>query len=154
MTPITRICTDFQNINIQELIPQRPPMVMVDKLTASDEISTTTSFLVHDDNIFCRSGKIQEAGLVENIAQTAAARAGYIAMKSNKEIPVGFIGGIKNLHIHLLPEINTELITTIRIIAQVFGATVVAGEVKDKQDRLYAECEMKIFLEEESGVME
>lgn len=149
MTQIERFFTDFQNINIQELIPQRHPMVMVDMLIASDEVSTTTCFKVRGDNIFCGSGKLQEAGLVENIAQTAAARAGYISMQANKEIPVGFIGGIKNLHIHCLPEINTELYTTIQIIAQVFGATVAAGEVRDEHDRLYAECEMKIFIGEE-----
>ena len=54
-------------------IPQKPPMVMVDKLIFAEEKKVVTSFLIRRDNIFCSDGVFTEAGLIENMAQTAAA---------------------------------------------------------------------------------
>ena len=63
--------------NILTLIPQRPPFVMIDEFSSSSALSTRTKFHVTAENIFADEGMLAEAGLVENIAQTAAARAGY-----------------------------------------------------------------------------
>src|SRR4051812_15066149 len=61
--------------NIISFIPQKPPFVMIDQLISSDETSTRTGFQVRADNIFVEDGFLTEPALVENIAQTAAARA-------------------------------------------------------------------------------
>ena len=65
------------DINVLHLLPQRPPFIMVDKLTYCDPKHAKTVFLVRADNIFCHDGVMEEAGLVENIAQTCAARTGF-----------------------------------------------------------------------------
>ncbi len=126
------------------LIPQRPPFVMVDKLLSSDENSTQTAFRVNEENVLVVEGKFSEAGLMENIAQTAAARAGYIAMMENKPIAVGYIGAVKNLEIFDLPKINDELVTEVKIENQVFDVTVISGTVR-RNDIVMAQCEMNIF---------
>jgi predicted hotdog family 3-hydroxylacyl-ACP dehydratase len=126
------------------LIPQRPPFVMVDKLLSSDENSTQTAFCVNEENVLVVEGKFSEAGLMENIAQTAAARAGYIAMMENKPVAVGYIGAIKNLEIFDLPKINDELVTEVKIENQVFDVTVISGTVR-RNDIVMAQCEMNIF---------
>ena len=59
--------------NIQALIPQKPPFVMIDKLINFSETTTSTSFCIKADNIFVAHDYFKEPGLVENIAQTAAA---------------------------------------------------------------------------------
>ena len=46
----------------------------------------------------------KEPGLVENIAQTAAARAGYISHTENKPVLVGYIGAVNNLQVFSLPK--------------------------------------------------
>ena len=126
------------------LIPQRPPFVMVDKLLSSDENSTQTAFRVNEENVLVVEGKFSEAGLMENIAQTAAARAGYIAMMENKPVAVGYIGAVKNLEIFDLPKINDELVTEVKIENQVFDVTVISGTVR-RNDIVMAQCEMNIF---------
>jgi 3-hydroxymyristoyl/3-hydroxydecanoyl-(acyl carrier protein) dehydratase len=63
-------------INILDLLPQRPPFIMIDKLTHFDLKSAETVFTVCEDNLFCVDGVMEEAGIVENIAQTCAARTG------------------------------------------------------------------------------
>ncbi|HEY6063094.1 MAG TPA: 3-hydroxyacyl-ACP dehydratase [Chitinophagaceae bacterium] len=131
--------------DILSLIPQRPPFVMIDKLLYFNETITQTSFLITEKNIFVETGEFCEAGLMENIAQAAAARAGYIARLENKPVSGGYIGAVKNLEIMDLPKINDELITEIKLENQVFDIMLISGRVYCK-DKLLATCEMKIFV--------
>jgi predicted hotdog family 3-hydroxylacyl-ACP dehydratase len=133
--------------DILSLIPQRPPFIMIDELLYCTETITRTSFLISDENILVETGEFSEAGLMENIAQTAAARAGYIARLENKPVSAGYIGAVKNLEIMGLPKINDELITEIKLENQVFDFIVISGCVCCK-DKLVATCEMKIFVGE------
>ncbi|MEP7107084.1 MAG: 3-hydroxyacyl-ACP dehydratase [Ferruginibacter sp.] len=132
--------------NISNLIPQRPPFVMIDHLTWCDEKITRTVFLIKKDNIFVENGRFCEPGLVENIAQTAAARAGYVSVRENNPVQVGYIGAIKNLVIHSLPIVNEELVTEITVENQIFDVTLIKGRVSCNEE-LIAECEMKIFIQ-------
>ncbi len=131
--------------NITTFIPQRPPFVMIDQLQYSGETITQTSFLITEENIFTENGEFCEAGLMENIAQTAAARAGYIARLENKPVSEGYIGSVKNLEINSLPKVNDELLTQIKIENQVFDVLFISGSVYCKE-QLIATCEMKIFV--------
>lgn len=119
---------------------------MVDQLTWYDEKITRAEFLIIKDNIFVENGRFSEPGLVENIAQTAAARAGYISALENKPVKVGYIGAIKNLVIYSLPSVNDELVTEITVGNQIFDVTIIKGKVSCNES-LLAECEMKIFIQ-------
>jgi predicted hotdog family 3-hydroxylacyl-ACP dehydratase len=84
---------------------------MIGSLSYFDELVTRTYFRIQASNILVENGRFTEAGLVENIAQTAAARAGYISTRSNQPVKVGYIGSLKNLEIYHLPKVNDELET-------------------------------------------
>ncbi|MCX6244171.1 MAG: 3-hydroxyacyl-ACP dehydratase [Bacteroidetes bacterium] len=126
-------------------LPQKPPMVMIGKLLEAEGKRTVTSLRITEDNIFCSDGLFREPGLIENMAQTAAAGVGYLARKDQKEPPVGFIGGLRNLRIDDFPGIGDEIVTEVTVEHEVFDATVVNGKVFLKE-RCIAECELKIFL--------
>ena len=130
---------------ILDYIPQKPPMVMIGKLLRVEGKRTITSFLISKENLFCEGGEFLEAGLIENIAQTAAAGAGYRSILKNELPPPGFIGGIKNLIIHSLPRVGDLLITEVSVEHEVFDATVINGKIT-VNEKAVAECEMKIFL--------
>ena len=49
--------------HIFQLIPQRPPIVMVDVVYSADETCAETGLTVHEDNIFVRDGRFREPGL-------------------------------------------------------------------------------------------
>ncbi len=129
----------FKEVNI----PQKPPMVMVDRIVASDDISTTTALLIRGDNIFTENGLFREPGLIENMAQTAACSAGL--KPGVTDPPPGFIGGIRNLVIQDFPPVGDEIHTKVTVLHEVFDATIVQGEVF-WGDRTIASCELKIFL--------
>lgn len=136
--------------NVQRLIPQRPPIVMVDGLLEhSPEVSVSRLFIA-EDNIFVADGFLQMPGLVENIAQTAALRMGYdhmIHMEPGAEPgkpPVGFIGEVKNLKIYSLPPVGSTINTRVELLHNIFTASVIKGFVTCN-GQIAAECEMKIF---------
>ena len=131
--------------NILSCIPQRAPFVMVDKLLYSDETVTRSAFLIRADNIFVEYGYIKEPGLVENIAQTAAARAGHTSQLQNKPVALGYIGAIKNLEIYFLPKTGDQLVTEITVQNQIFDVTLISGKITCNEKEV-AKCEMKIFI--------
>ena len=120
---------------------------MIDELMSCDEINSKTKFLVRADNLLVDNGELSEAGLTENIAQTAAAGFGYITQKSNKPISTGYIAAIKNLEIFALPKVGETIETTVAVTDQVFDVTIISGSVKC-DGKLLASCEMKIYLKE------
>lgn len=139
---------EVKNFDILDLLPQRPPFIMVDRLTYYDSVVTKTVFKVNEDNLFCHDGVMEESGLIENIAQTCAARMGY---KEKTEphrdgvIKIGFIGMIKSMYIFRNPQAGELLETTIEIMEDVFNATLVETKVECGNETL-ATCEMKIYL--------
>lgn len=130
--------------DITAYIPQRPPIVMINGIKAVDGPLTRTGFYIAPDNIFVEDGKLQAPGLMENIAQTAAARIGYIARQQNAPVPLGFIGAVKDLEIFELPAAGETIETTTEIGGEVFNATMVIGKVI-LNGKIMAQCEMKIF---------
>lgn len=131
--------------NIIPLIPQKPPFVMVGKLLFTDEVSSRSSFLIERDHVFVKDHVFQEAGLMENIAQTAALRAGYLAQSENKPVAIGYIGAVSNFEIFELPKAGDEIETEIRVENQIFDVTILSGKVW-RQENLLAQCEMKLFI--------
>ena len=131
--------------NIETLIPQRPPFVMIDKLLSFSENTTTTGFSIKEDNIFVENSLFKEPGLIENIAQTAAARAGYVSQTENKPVLVGYSGAISSLQVFLLPKTGDELITEITIENQIFDVTLISGKITCNGQPV-AQCKMKIFI--------
>ena len=131
--------------NILPFIPQRAPFVMIDELTACDEQSAKTILHVSADNLFVKKGVLTEPALVENIAQTAAARIGYICSRENKPVPIGYIAAVQHLQIEALPKAGDILETLITIKNQVLNVTIISGHSK-VGDKLVASCEMKIFI--------
>lgn len=132
-------------------IPQRPPMVMIDKLIEVLPKQAISAFTILEENVFCEQGFLQAPGLTENIAQTAAAHLGYSFAREDKKTPLGFIASIKDLEIVALPAIGNEITTTITIEHELMNFTLIQG-VSLLGDKVLAKCQMKIFRPEEEGL--
>jgi 3-hydroxyacyl-[acyl-carrier-protein] dehydratase len=132
------------DFHIPDLIPQRPPMQMIDRLFYADEKSAKGSLFIDATNIFIENGKLSESALVEFIAQTAAAFTGYHNKLNKNKVTEGYIGAVKNLVIHKLPFINTEIHSEITVENEIIGFTIIQGRVLS-QDAVIASCEMRIL---------
>ncbi len=132
------------------LIPQRPPFVMISGLLATDERITRTCLYIDVNNVLVDDGYFTEAGLIENVAQTAAARAGCQARAENRAVDAGYISAVKNLRVFGLPQAGQELITEIEVQDQVFTTTLIIGRVWCS-GQLVMSCEMSIFIGKPQG---
>jgi len=138
----------MEQTEVLAYIPQRPPFVMIDAVLHADEQLVRTSFTVHEGHLFVADGVFTEPGLVENMAQTAAAGTGYRARQEGKPAPVGFIGALKNLRIHMLPPVGAVIVTEIVFLQQVLQAHLVQGKIRMGEKEV-ASCEFKIFLQDQ-----
>jgi len=138
-------------IEILELIPQRPPMVMVDNLVLCEGPKTVTTLKISDDNIFASENGFSAPGILETMAQTAALRTGFLLKRrpggENKKAPIGVIGSIKNFKLYFQPATGNEIITIVEVQYEIMQATIVSARV-EAEGKLAAEAEMQIFLTE------
>lgn len=139
---------EFGKIDIHELLPQQEPFVMVGKLRHFDMEKTITTTKIVDSNIFVEKGVFTASGIIENIAQTCAARIGYVNKYILKKgIQLGLIGAIRNLNLYRCPRVGEVIETSIITIEEIFGMTLVTATVK-VGDEIIADSEMKIALSE------
>jgi predicted hotdog family 3-hydroxylacyl-ACP dehydratase len=131
--------------DITAYIPQRAPIVMVGGILEVKDNITRTGLQIAPDNLFVEEGVLKSPGLLENMAQTAAARVGYIAQQENTPVPIGFIGAVKDFEVFEFPPAGSFIETTTEIVSQVFNATMVAAKVQ-LNGKVMAQCELKIFI--------
>jgi predicted hotdog family 3-hydroxylacyl-ACP dehydratase len=136
----------IEDIDIHELLPQQEPFVLVDRLTWFDEQRTTTEFTVREDHLMVEDGRLMTCALAENMAQTCAARLGYVNKYIlKKDIQIGFIGAVKDMVIHDTPKIGDMLVTTIDVLQQLMNITLAEATIRCN-DRIIATSQLKIAM--------
>ena len=139
----------LRDIDIHELLPQQEPFVMVSRLVHFDDVRTICEMNIQADNIFVEDGHLNASGMIENIAQTCAARIGYVNKYIlKKAVQIGFIGAIRNLEVTDLPEVGQQITTIVDVIEEVFGMTLASAVIK-QGNRTLATTEMKIAVKEQ-----
>lgn len=135
----------FQDVPITQLIPQRQPFVMVDRIVSCDATDAVAEFTVREDNIFLDDNLLSAAGIIENMAQSCAARMGCISMMAGGPIRIGYIGDIRNCTVNRQPRQGEVLATHVHVVEEVFNLTL--AEVKTMcGDEVIATARMKIAL--------
>lgn len=133
--------------NIFNYIPQRDPICLVHSIYECTEEVSKTGLKIEEGHFFVSDGELTEAGVVEHMAQSVAAGAGYLSSLKNIPPKVGFIANIKDLVIHSLPKVGSEIITTVKLKAFVMNVTLVIIN-SECNGQPVSECEMKIFIQE------
>ena len=127
---------------IEQLIPQRAPFRMVDELLNVDGETAVTLFVVQPDNYLLDSDGV----LAEHIAQSATALAGYLSREQgNSNVPVGYIGEIRNFRSYGTASVGDVMRTTVTR-EDVFGDIVCVNGETWVSDRRIAELQMKIYI--------
>jgi len=136
---------DFKNVSITDLLPQRPPFVMVDRVISCDETDAVTELTIREDNIFLDDNVFSPAGIIENMAQACAARMGCICMMNDGPVKIGYIGDIRNCFIHRQPRSQETLSTRVHVLEEVLNLTL-AEVITTIGDEVIATARMKIAL--------
>jgi len=148
MNPHTPADEFVRQIDVHTLLPQQEPFVLIGQMEHFDMTNVRTTTEVLPSNIFVEGGHLDASGIIENIAQTCAARIGYINQYIlKKDIQIGFIGAIKNFVINSLPKVGEQIETSVTINEEVFGMLLATAKVKTA-DRDIAVTEIKIAVKE------
>lgn len=135
----------LDNVTIEDLIPQKKPFVMVDKLIEYSDDKIIAGLTIQRNNIFIKNTIFTEPGLIENMAQTIALHTGYQYFLKNLPAPTGYIGSIKKVEIKKLPKLGEEIKTTVSILHEIMGVTLVNISVELNNEEI-ACGEMKTVL--------
>lgn len=132
---------------ITDLIPQRPPIVMISSMTGIENGISTSSLTIADDNIFVDDGILTECGLIEHMAQAAAARTGFIAAENRESVKPGYIASVNDFILKTNPQTGDTVTTTIEVVQEVANVSLIEAHSFVNGMEI-ASCRMKIFLEE------
>lgn len=143
-------------VDIQNHLPHRAPMLMVDLILDIDSNFVETTFLIQKDNIFVDNDIFIEAGLIENTAQTCSAIVGkkYFFEEDGTENEnvnvIGFISALKNLKIHSLPKTGDTIITKANLVSKFVGDDYTLCTMSCQsllEDKILLECEINLFIQ-------
>ncbi|MDD6773563.1 MAG: pseudouridylate synthase [Bacteroidales bacterium] len=136
----------IRSIDVHTVLPQQEPFVMIGCMTHFEMTTSTTETLIREDNIFVDNGCFSASGMMENIAQTCAARVGYYNKYIlHKDVQVGFIGAVRNYNIKALARVGQIITTKVDIVEEVFGMTLANAEVRCGE-QLLATAEIKLSV--------
>lgn len=100
----------INSIKIEQLIPHRNPMIMVDALLSIDKAGSVSQLKIKKDNVFLENFLLNESGILEHMAQVAAVHNGYKYFKE-KTPRNGYVAAIQKAEFFSSPK-TSETITT------------------------------------------
>ncbi|UUF15647.1 MULTISPECIES: ABC transporter permease [Flavobacterium] len=148
-------------VDIQNYLPHRAPMLMVDLILDIDANFVETTFLIKEDNIFVQNTVFIEAGLIENTAQTCSSIVGkkYFFDEDGTENEnvnvIGFISALKNVKIHSLPKVGETIITKANLVSKFAGDDYTLCTMSCQssvEDQILLECEINLFIQKTVSV--
>lgn len=148
-------------VDIQNYLPHRAPMLMVDLILDIDANFVETIFLIKEDNIFVQNNVFIEAGLIENTAQTCSSIVGkkYFFDENGTENEnvnvIGFISALKNVKIHALPKVGDTIITKADLVSKFAGDDYTLCTMSCQssvEDQILLECEINLFIQKTISV--
>lgn len=136
----------FEAIVLSELLPQRPPYLLVDRLLDYDTERIRCRLQVTADHLMVDDGRLSPAGLIEHIAQTCATRIGFINKYIlHRPVTIGYVASLHDLRLERLPRVGETIETEVRVLEDCFGMTLITACVTSA-DEVLATGEMKIAL--------
>ena len=131
-------------LDIKRLIPQREPFIMIDGFEESDGNSAVTTLSVSSNNYFMLpDGTMAETGLIEHLAQSCSALAGFQAQDLENP-PVGLIGEVKHFNCYRRPRVGERVRSTVTF-GLTFGNVTLATGQSFVDEELIADIQLKIW---------
>lgn len=130
----------------EAFIPHRLPMRLVETLISYDDTAAVIEAKVTADSILVDSeGFLDEAALVELLAQGYAVIKGYADRLKGEDISEGYLVGVRKLRISGKARTGDRLIITIRTVGSFEGFAVADGEVV-RGDEIIANGTIKLWI--------
>jgi predicted hotdog family 3-hydroxylacyl-ACP dehydratase len=130
---------------VAELLPHRPPMILLDEILGHDETSLSAAVHVSQESLFFEAGAVPVHVGLEYMAQACGAFAGALARERGEGVKIGFILGTRQYQAHV-PAFRDgdNLLVTVTVLYQdeQMGAFDCRIEIADV---LAAEAQLSVY---------
>lgn len=141
----------IDNIRIEDLIPHRNRMKLVDEILEIDDQTARTSSVVTQGWPLDEAGLLSPLILVELVAQTAGVHEGWKARREGKDSAKGWLVGIKRADFFTdAIEPGTVLTTVVHSLYALQTYAVFEGTV-EAASKVLARVELQVIRAEEDG---
>ena len=86
---------------LDEVLPHRPPMILLDEIVATDDTSITCNASIGDDHPFLRGGVVSPMVLLECMAQASGALLGVWTREADREVTGGLLLGSPEFELYV-----------------------------------------------------
>lgn len=131
----------FMTNEIHFEIPQQAPFAMIDKVVHCDREITRCHYTPLVTNPMVIDGFFSPEGMIEMMAQSAAARASIL---SGGEVRIGYIVTVRDFRCDAVVPANTQLSTELELVNEVMQFQVFQVAVFHAENRI-AQAEIRIF---------
>lgn len=147
---------NIKDVDITNFLPHREPFLMVDHVISIDDEHVSTIFTIKPTCIFNDNGVFNEAGMIENAAQTCSSIIGksYFEeddLEGKGAKLIGFISAIKKIQIIACPKIGSQITTQATIQSKLetdqYKMCAINCTISLDQVELLS-CEMNLFIQE------
>lgn len=136
---------------IERLLPQRRPLLLLDRLLSCTPGEGTAEALISPGNLFrLPDDTIHAAALFELMAQAYAAVQGFQDHLAGKPVSIGYLAGITRAVVHGVARVGDRLLVTVRQTA--FVPPFVRAEARIvRGGETIAEGELTLFIPPTGG---
>jgi predicted hotdog family 3-hydroxylacyl-ACP dehydratase len=110
-------------------IPQQPPFRMINEINYFDDSMIICSYTISNENPLVEQNKFVSEGIIEFMAQSAAAFASKQNKTNNKENNIGYLVQIKSFNCNSLISVDNEIIAEITLINDITSFKIFQGKV-------------------------
>ncbi len=138
-------------LDLDRLMPHRPPMRLVESITAIDESSITCVCAVRDSWPGASNGQVPSSMLIELLAQSAATMQGWKERHESEYGRGGLLVGIPTARF-AAPRVpvGTELTCIVRATHGTLSYSAFDGEVRDNQGKVWLTGSIQAFRPDKS----
>lgn len=131
--------------DILHIIPQRPPFVFVDEVAYADEEGAEVYYTITKECPLVDDDRLPLAGVLEHVAQSCAARIGYLQSTQNEPIRIGYIGAVKKIELKRIPIVGERLLTKVMLLENVLDISLLQCDTFIEGE-LIAQTTLKLAL--------
>ena len=115
----------FEPVPAKDVLLQQPPFVFIDRIVHYDDSVTGIQYRVPETGLLVEDGSLCASGMMEHMAQSMAAREGYVS-RYILHIPIrlGMLGQIKNFSLYRHARSGELLETTVRLTHEMMGISL------------------------------
>ncbi len=139
-----------EQYKIEDFIPQRRPMLLVDEFVSSDWNETRVRTTVRDSWPLVENGKVDPVVLIEVVAQTAGVLAGWRKRDKEKQGGRGWLVGVRRTDLTgVALEVGDVLDSYVKVSYELENYAVFQGRV-ELHGKEIARVEIQTFQPDDS----